>query len=393
MVKVGFVFYFDDLSWSGGINYFKNLISAIYCIKDRKIEVIILTGIKKGGEIPIDFPKIKLVRYAFFDQKSISWYLRYTFKKIFDFDFFLEYACKKNNINVISHSGYIGRYSKISCIGNIFDFQHKYMPELFGNYEILSRNNQFEKLIKFCDTVIVSSLASKMDYMKFYSIYSKKVQVLSFVSIYFNLEESKDEETIFRNRYSLPNKYFYLPNQFWKHKNHIVVLKALNYLSKHGKNIFIVSSGKTIDYRDPLYFSKITQYISDNLLDKNFIILGNIPIKDVQLILKYSIAVINPSLFEGWSTSVEESKIHDKQIILSSIPVHIEQSPERGYFFDPIDYIQLANILCELNDNYNVFYENLKYDLAKKTALDKISKYGFDFQEIVFNTIKEKNKC
>ena len=109
--------------------------------------------------------------------------------------------------------------------------------------------------------------------------------------------------------------------------------------------------------------------------------------------MKYSIAVINPSLFEGWSTSVEESKIHDKQIILSSIPVHIEQSPERGYYFEAFNYIQLANILCELNVSYNVRIENQKYEHAKMTALEKISKYGLDFQEIVFNTIKEKNKC
>ena len=266
MIKIGFVFYFDDLSWSGGINYFKNLISAIYSIKDRKIEVIIFTGIKKGGEIPNDFPKIKLIRYSFFDQKSLSWYLRYAFKKVFNFDFFLEYACKKNKINVISHSGYIGRYSKISCIGNIFDFQHKYMPELFGNHELLSRNKQFEKLSKFCDTIIVSSVASKLDYIKFYPKYSKKVQVLRFVSVYFNLEESKEDETIIRKRYSLPNYYFYLPNQFWKHKNHLVVLKALNHLCKNGINIFIISSGKTVDYRDPLYFLTITKYISKNFL-------------------------------------------------------------------------------------------------------------------------------
>ena len=61
--------------------------------------------------------------------------------------------------------------------------------------------------------------------------------------------------------------------------------------------------------------------------------------------MRQSLAVIQTSLFEGWSTSVEEAIALGKQIILSDIPVHREQNPKQGVYFDPNAPVQLASIL------------------------------------------------
>lgn len=45
--------------------------------------------------------------------------------------------------------------------------------------------------------------------------------------------------------------------------------------------------------------------------------LGLVPRSDVIALMRYSISLINPSFFEGWSTTVEEAKSMGKQIILS----------------------------------------------------------------------------
>ena len=51
--------------------------------------------------------------------------------------------------------------------------------------------------------------------------------------------------------------------------------------------------------------------------------------------MRHSLALINPSYFEGWSTSVEEAKSLGKRVILSDIPVHREQNPLMGIYFPP----------------------------------------------------------
>lgn len=42
-------------------------------------------------------------------------------------------------------------------------------------------------------------------------------------------------------------------------------------------------------------------------------------------------ALLNPSRFEGWSTTVEEAKAAGTPMILSDIPVHREQAPNARF--------------------------------------------------------------
>ena len=58
--------------------------------------------------------------------------------------------------------------------------------------------------------------------------------------------------------------------------------------------------------------------------------------------MRKSIAVIQPSLFEGWSTIVEESRSIGKKIILSVLDVHKEQKFSRSIFFKRNSYNDLS---------------------------------------------------
>ena len=118
-----------------------------------------------------------------------------------------------------------------------------------------------------------------------------------------------------------------MPNQYWLHKNHRVVIEALNRISKKSReNIIIYSSGSNQDYRNPQNFQNIIKLVSKYKLQKNYVYLGLIPFLDVMSLIYYSLAVINPSYFEGWSSSVEQAKAYNKKIILSQIDVHKEQN-------------------------------------------------------------------
>ena len=175
----------------------------------------------------------------------------------------------------------------------------------------------------------------------------------------------------------LPKNFFYLPNQFWRHKNHFVVLRALNYLKNKNINVFVVSTGHTYDRRWPNYFNSIKNYILKNKLEDNFIILGNIEKKFVNYIYYLSLAVINPSLYEGLSTSVEEAKLLNKKVILSNISTHKEQANINCSFFNIYDYKKLAKLmLYQLNKNKNKINVNKLYHSDKRV-------FGNDFLRIL----------
>jgi len=110
-------------------------------------------------------------------------------------------------------------------------------------------------------------------------------------------------------KYELNENYFITPNQFWPHKNHMIILEAANKLIKEGfTNFNVTFTGKMTSYRDQRYTDNLLKYITENKLEQNVKFLGFIPRQDQLNLMNYSIAIIQPSLFEGWSTLVEEAK-------------------------------------------------------------------------------------
>jgi glycosyltransferase involved in cell wall biosynthesis len=84
--------------------------------------------------------------------------------------------------------------------------------------------------------------------------------------------------------------------------------------------------------------------IEANSLRPNVRLLGLIPHAHIPALMQSCTALINPSTFEGWSTTVEEAKAMGTPMILSSLRVHREQSTD-ALFFDPASPEQLADIL------------------------------------------------
>jgi hypothetical protein len=76
--------------------------------------------------------------------------------------------------------------------------------------------------------------------------------------------------------------------------------------------------------------------------------LGFVPYSDVVNLIYHSKILINPSLFEGWSTTVEEGKIFNKQMILSKLNVHKEQCSKKALYFEANNSLVLSKLVMKL---------------------------------------------
>jgi putative glycosyltransferase len=111
-----------------------------------------------------------------------------------------------------------------------------------------------------------------------------------------------------------------------------MIFEAINELKKDGVEINIVCTGYLGDYRNKTYIDDIRRIVKLNNLEDNIKLLGLVDYEDVFALIKFSKAVINPSLFEGWSSTVEECKSVGKNMILSDLDVHKEQYPNAVFF-------------------------------------------------------------
>lgn len=240
------------------------------------------------------------------------------------------------------------------------DFQECYYPNYFSEHELQKRKVRGLNVIKSSAPLVLSSKSCYDDFNKFFSLNKKeKVYIVPFVSDIEkeleNISDSNCEETL--KKYSLLGKKIVLiSNQFWQHKNHIVVLKAIKELCLSHPNcdLHFVFTGGLKDYRNPNYFKKLTDYIEDENVKQKLTILGFIDRHEQLVLMKKSKFIIQPSLFEGWGTVVEDAKVLNKLILLSDIPIHHEQMNENCLLFNPDDSLELVSKIIEMSEMKHV---------------------------------------
>lgn len=376
MIKIGFIGAVSK-EWMGGLNYFKNLLYAISTLENKEIEPIVFVGTKTAEDIKEMFREYaQVVEHSIFDRKSFRWFYWKLSQRLFQTHYVLEKLLKKYDIDVLSHSNFVNLTS-CKTINWIPDFQHLHLPNMFSSTEIKHRDTHFLKLAQFSDAIVLSSFDAFNDFNSFAPQYSSKTNVLQFISQpdkkYFDLN-TEDEKKL-REKYNLFTPFFYIPNQFWKHKNHITVFKAVKLLREQGVNITIVCTGHLQDYRNSKHIDTLTDFISNHHLENQIRLLGLVDYADVFALIKFSEAVINPSLFEGWSSTVEECKSVGKNMILSDLGVHKEQYPE-ALFFQRHDVKDLAYALKKHNyaneGSFNLQNQTQSFALQYQNIVKKV---------------------
>jgi glycosyltransferase involved in cell wall biosynthesis len=145
----------------------------------------------------------------------------------------------------------------------------------------------------------------------------------------------------------------FLPNQYWLHKNHRLVIDALHVLRRQGRPApLVISTGKTQDLRDPTAFDSFRAALAEYGVAEDYWVLGVIDRQHMLVLMSHSMAVLNPSRFEGWSTTVEEAKALGKTLLVSDIAVHREQVQGRrdAKLFGTDDAPALAEHLAQLQE-------------------------------------------
>jgi hypothetical protein len=149
----------------------------------------------------------------------------------------------------------------------IADFQHKYLPHFFTKSEIEARDKGFTKIANLISRVVLSSKTAEVDFQKFFPDSKCQTEVLQFrtslPSSWYELDP-----LLVQQKYNLPERFFLISNQFWQHKNHLVVLESLKILQASSIYPVIVFTGHIYDYRKPDYIDKILQTISTYGLSK-----------------------------------------------------------------------------------------------------------------------------
>lgn len=375
--RIGIIFNFDK-SWLGGIYYIINIIKSLNYLDDIDKPNIILFYNENLKEF------LDKIEYPYLEAKQV------VFPSVYKG--YIKSFIKRENLfikDILSYNELDGLYpvndqpckSRIAKNKNVKiaswfpDLQHKFYPEFFKKKKLFFRELKLKLLLKNSPNLVVSSNDVESHFHQFYNLKkSLKISVLPFVSMIdsFDFESLK----VLKEKYKIPDEYYMVSNQFYKHKNHITVLRALSLLKqKNITNVHVVMTGKMEHYNNPEFINQLRNEIRENDLTPYLSMLDVIPRFDQLSLMKHAKAVIQPSLFEGWSTVIEDAKSLQVPVLASNIDIHKEQLGGKGSYFSPLDAKELAELMINYVKTEAPLYSPYK-ERVKEFATNFIRKFS-----------------
>jgi glycosyltransferase involved in cell wall biosynthesis len=351
-VVVGLPFDFQ-LRWVGGVYYARNLVSALALLPADRRPALVSIGNLSGFDYLREATGYQPLRHAYPTAVRRA----------------AEGAPRDpDDVDVVLLGGVPGAEDR--SIPWVPDFQEEHFEEFFDIREVAARRARNNAWYASSAQAMVSSAAMKAEQQQFYGHHGAQVHVVPFASFVEGELDGVDLAGA-PARYGLAQPYLLVANQLWRHKNHAVVLRALAELAPGEAAPLVVFTGKEDDYRNPDFAASVKAFAAERGVEHRVRWLGFIPRGDQLALMKGALAVIQPSLCEGWSTVVEDAKALGVPVLASDIPVHREQLPG-GTFFHPHDAQGLATLIRLYRDT-PPFFAPVDYAAARQAFAEALA--------------------
>ena len=244
----------DDKNWMGGTLYLRNLVFTLNRLPEHERPKIHLMGPQKT---------VRQIENLLAEEQGNSSAIEIgLLNRLFNFINSAKSESQKLDLVYPGFGNFKGKHKVVRWIP---DFQHKYYPSLFSKGELAARDHAINEVAKNDGSVVFSSRNAANDFMRFFPNPKVNTHVWHFHSL-ISLSGKPDYRIM--EKYKIPKKFLYLPNQFWAHKNHWVVLKAIYHIKNDFKCVIpLVCTGFQTDRRNKNYASKLLDFIKEK---KNF---------------------------------------------------------------------------------------------------------------------------
>ena len=244
---------------------------------------------------------------------------------------------------------YLERLNYVLPIWDTCHRDHPEFPEVRNGFEFEAREDFLKKALPKATAVIAESEWGRDNLIRRYGLDKERVYC-SRMPASINILEADTEENFcpFKNA-NIPHQkpFIFYPAQFWPHKNHRLIIEALDYLKKKFKiSIYAVFCGSdcgnldlTLKYAAKKNVSGLVKY------------LGYIPDNQMHLYYKNSLALVMPSYFGPTNMPPMEAFAIGTPVIVSDLPGFKEQIGNAALQIEPTDFKGLASILKHLHEN------------------------------------------
>lgn len=214
--------------------------------------------------------------------------------------------------------------SGVPLIYYLPDFQHRRLPELHTPELAAKFEDNLRRKCAEAELVVLTSQDALDDFNRYLPEFRDKGRLLRCTSVPRPEWFAREPTEVAREK-GLGARFFLICNQFTAHKNHLAVFEAVRRLKARGEEVTLACTGHPVDYKASDFGARLVDFIDANGLRDNIRLLGFLPREEQMALFRGATAIVQPSLFEGWSTPAEDAKALARPIIMSDIVVHREK--------------------------------------------------------------------
>jgi len=251
----------------------------------------------------------------------------------------------------------------------VFDLQHRLQPD-FEEVSACGQWNRREYLyrngIRHATLILADSEVGKEDILNIYGSYGiseEDVKVSPCMPApYLSPEVSAEERVRIRNRYALPEHYFFYPAQFWPHKNHVRMVQALGLLKAEKRmEVHLVLAGTHNGTIRARVFREMMQEAHRLRVAEQVHYLGYVPNEAMSALYSGAVGLAMPTFFGPTNIPIVEAWLFGCPVLTSDIRGIRDQVGDAGLLVDPRSVEAIADGMQRLWD-----HEGLRANLAQR---------------------------
>ena len=246
---------------------------------------------------------------------------------------------------LFSSYSFVAYQMPVRSVGVVHDLMHRYerqFPEVssFGIYTW--REKVFKRLCRQTVGILVDSELGRSQLGESYGIDLKRVFVLPFIAPKY-LSSNRSKRSLDK-KVKLPAKFIFYPAQFWEHKNHLGLIKAVARIRSQCPDIHLVLLGSK---KHPGY-KKVNAIVNKLGVAENVSFLGHVDEDSLAQIYRRARALIMPTFFGPTNIPPLEAFASGCPVAVSGIYGMPEQVGDAGLLFDPTSIEEIAMIVSRL---------------------------------------------
>ena len=274
----------------------------------------------------------------------------------------------------------------IPTVSVIYDLQYRAYPQFFTPEERIERENNFRIAYQKANHLVAISEFVRKTVIEAAKLSPERVSAIP-IGLLRAPEHSQDEPVRdnLLEKYKLRSgQYILYPANFWKHKNHAMLLTAFNIYRRANPD----SRLKLLCTGAPGPGAEAVREAACRMgLEECLVYPGYVTPDEFDMLLRSAFAMVFPSLYEGFGIPVLEAMSAGVPVLCSNVTSLPEVGGDAVLYFNPGKPLEIVEALARLSEEPGFRESLIQRGLQRAPIFESADRMAFQYMDVFMKAL------